>query len=143
MMGRRPPGDGDSSRREALPEYCHQIGPQLIHARARRQLSVEDIALALLLSRNQVIGLERADASAFYGRAYFLKALQKYMDFAGVSGVVGEDDGATVAGGLRMTLACPPPTPVSSPASSRRLLRTAVIVLATVIAAVLYGQFGR
>ena len=84
MMSRRPPSDGDSSRTAVLPSGCRAIGAQLTEARDARQLTVEEIASELMLSKSQVLGLERADASPFYSSAYFLRALRKYMGFAGI-----------------------------------------------------------
>jgi len=52
--------------------------------RDARQLTVEEIASELMLSKSQVLGLERADASPFYSSAYFLRGLRKYMAFAGI-----------------------------------------------------------
>jgi transcriptional regulator with XRE-family HTH domain len=52
--------------------------------REARELTVEQIASRLMLSKSQVLGLERADASSFYNSAYFLRGLRRYMAFAGV-----------------------------------------------------------
>ena len=82
MSSRRPPGDGDSSRAAGLPSGCQEIGGQLASVRASRQLSVADVASRLILSKAQVLGLETGDVSAFYGTAFFLKGLRKYMAFA-------------------------------------------------------------
>lgn len=83
-MSRRPPSDGGSSRTAALPSGCRAIGAQLAEARDARQLTVEQVASDLMLSKSQVLGLERADASPFYSSAYFLRGLRKYMAFAGI-----------------------------------------------------------
>ena len=84
MMSRRPPSDGDSSRIVAIPSVCRAIGAQLAETRDARRLTVEQIASELMLSRSQVLGLERADASPFYSPAYFMRGLRKYMTYAGV-----------------------------------------------------------
>lgn len=84
MMSRRPPSDGDSSRIVAIPSVCRAIGAQLAETRDARRLTVEQIASELMLSRSQVLGLERADASPFYSSAYFMRGLRKYMAFAGI-----------------------------------------------------------
>jgi transcriptional regulator with XRE-family HTH domain len=84
MMSRRPPSDGDSSRIVAIPSVCRAIGAQLAETRDARRLTVEQIASKLMLSRSQVLGLERADASPFYSPAYFMRGLRKYMAYAGV-----------------------------------------------------------
>jgi hypothetical protein len=48
-------------------------------------LSSGDVAKALLCSTAQVNGLERGDASAFYGPVYFAEAMRKYAVFVGIS----------------------------------------------------------
>ena len=88
----------------ALPRCCEAIGAQLADARVSRQVSVEDVASKLMLSRGQVVGLEQADASAFYTQTYFLKALRKYMAFIGIPADLLDDE-PDQSFGLRMTLA--------------------------------------
>lgn len=68
-------------------EYAAELGQLIARARADRQLSVDDVAAALLLSNRQVRALENPEPSAFYGEAYFIKALQKYLEFIGVPGM--------------------------------------------------------
>jgi len=92
----------------ALPRCCEAIGQQLADARMSRQVSVDDVASKLMLSRGQVVGLEHADASAFYTHAYFLKALRKYMAFVGMSDDLLDEE-PDESFGLRMTLAEMPP----------------------------------
>ena len=111
-MSRRRPCDGDSSRREGLPSVCEPIGEQLGATRATRQVSVEEISARLMLSKSQILGLEKADATAFYSPAYFIKALRRYMEFLGIpTDVLDEADQDDTLGGLRMTLAEPEPPP--------------------------------
>lgn len=92
----------------ALPRCCEAIGQQLADARTSRQVSVDDVASKLMLSRGQVVGLEQADASAFYTHAYFLKALRKYMAFLGIAEDLLDEE-PDDSFGLRMTLAEMPP----------------------------------
>jgi cytoskeletal protein RodZ len=92
----------------ALPRCCEAIGAQLADARMSLQVSVEDVASKLMLSRGQVVGLEQADASAFYNHAYFLKALRKYMAYIGMSQDLLDEE-PDDSYGLRMTLAEMPP----------------------------------
>jgi len=101
----RAPRDGDLSRTAVLPSSCRAIGAQLAAAREAQQLSIEAIASKLLLSRGQVLGLERAEAAAFYSVAFFLRGLRKYMAFMGLPPhlLVEEDDGEE-EGGLRLML---------------------------------------
>lgn len=113
MMSRRPPSDGDSSRPAALPHCCEAIGAQLVAARTARQVSVEEVTSKLMLSRGQVIGLEQAEASAFYTHAYFLKALRRYMAYLDVPEELLDEE-PDDAFGLRMTLAELPPRRAAS-----------------------------
>jgi len=105
MITPRAPRDGDRSRTAVLPASCRAIGAQLAAARETRQLSIEDVASKLLLSRGQILGLERAQPAAFYTTGFFLRGLRKYMTFMDlpaellVEDVEGEEDG------LRLTLA--------------------------------------
>ncbi|MCC7123592.1 MAG: helix-turn-helix domain-containing protein, partial [Acidobacteria bacterium] len=72
-MHRRPPRDGETPA-VSLPQACRDVGVELAEWRAYRGLSVEDIASPLILSKRQVLALERMDLSAFYNPAYYLKA---------------------------------------------------------------------
>ena len=138
MMSRRPPSDGDSSRIVAIPSVCRAIGAQLAETRDARQLTVEQIASELMLSRSQVLGLERADASPFYSCAYFLRGLRKYMAYAGLP---DDELNDTLADeheedGFRLTLAEPltrarAASTIAIPASTIKAgaLAAAVVVL--------------
>lgn len=65
-----------------------------------------------MLSKSQVLGLERADPTPFYGRAYYLKALRRYLEFLDIpTDLLDEADQDQELGGLRMTLAEPEPAP--------------------------------
>ncbi len=133
MMSRRPPSDGDSSRTAVLPSGCRAIGAQLAEARGVRQLAVEEIASELMLSKSQVIGLERADASPFYSAAYFLRGLRKYMAFAGIS---DDELNETLAeeheeDGFRLMLA----EPLTRARAASRLARPTGAITAGAIAA--------
>ena len=106
MISPRAPRDGDLSRTAVLPSACRAIGAQLAAAREAQQLSIEAIASKLLLSRGQVLGLEQAEAAAFYSVAFFLRGLRKYMAFMGLPAhLLVEDDGGEEEGGLRLMLA--------------------------------------
>jgi hypothetical protein len=95
----------------------------------------------LLLSKNQILALEQADATPFYSHAYFLQGLRKYMALAGLPAdllnealEVAEDDDA-----LRMTLAAPPPRRAVLPALSLRSWQAVAATLAAgVIGALAY-----
>jgi transcriptional regulator with XRE-family HTH domain len=137
MMSRRPPSDGDSSRNVAIPSVCRAIGAQLAATRDTRRLTVEQIASELMLSKNQVLGLERADASPFYSSAYFLRGLRKYMAFAGIPADELDDTLAEdhEEDGFRLMLAAPitrtgAASPLTAPTST---IRAAAIALAITV----------
>ena len=136
-MSRRPPSDGGSSCTAALPSGCRAIGAQLSEVRDARRLTVEAIASKLMLSKSQVLGLERADASPFYSSAYFLRGLRKYMAFAGIP-----DDGLNESlaeahedDGFRLLLAEPlhRATASASLALPARTLQVAAIAAAVAV----------
>ena len=145
MMSRRPPSDGDSSRIVAIPSVCRAIGAQLAETRDARRLTVEQIASDLMLSRSQVLGLERADASPFYSPAYFLRGLRKYMAYAGIP---DDELNETLADeheedGFRLMLAEPmtrtrPISPLTVPSGTLTAALIAAAVTVLVIAAYRY-----
>jgi transcriptional regulator with XRE-family HTH domain len=145
MMSRRPPSDGDSSRIVAIPSVCRAIGAQLAETRDARRLTVEQIASELMLSRSQVLGLERADASAFYSSAYFLRGLRKYMAHAGIA---DDELNETLADeheedGFRLMLAEPmtrarPISPLTVPSGVLTAAIIAAAVTVLVVAAYRY-----
>ncbi len=106
MITPRAPRDGDRSRTAVLPASCRAIGAQLGAARETRQLSIEDVASKLLLSRGQILGLERAQPAAFYTTGFFLRGLRKYMTFMDLPAeLLVEDEEGEEEDGLRLTLA--------------------------------------
>jgi len=106
MITPRAPRDGDRSRTAVLPASCRAIGAQLGAARETRQLSIEDVASKLLLSRGQIRGLERAQPAAFYTTGFFLRGLRKYMTFMDLPAeLLVEDEEGEEEDGLRLTLA--------------------------------------
>ena len=143
MMSRRPPSGGGSPRPVVLPISCRAIGAQLAEVREARELTVEQIASKLMLSKSQVLGLERADASSFYSTVYFLRGLRRYMAFAGIPDdelnesleEEEEDDG------FRLMLAEPMSrTPVTAqrlPLSMSFSLRTVQVAAAAAVVTVL------
>jgi transcriptional regulator with XRE-family HTH domain len=127
-----------------LPSACRAIGAQLATAREAQQLSVEAIASKLLLSRGQVLGLEHAEAAAFYSVAFFLRGLRKYMAFMGLPpDLLVEDDDGEEEGGLRLMLADVGPGrgPVAIASAQVSTLAATAAVLVVVTASALYvGQ---
>ena len=143
MITPRAPRDGDRSRTAVLPASCRAIGAQLAAARETRQLSIEDVASKLLLSRGQILGLERAQPAAFYTTGFFLRGLRKYMTFMDlpaellVEDVEGEEDG------LRLTLADLRPARDRSALLLSRAMTGAAAAAALVIAVGLGGYLIR
>jgi len=143
MITPRAPRDGDRSRTAVLPASCRAIGAQLGAARETRQLSIEDVASKLLLSRGQILGLERAQPAAFYTTGFFLRGLRKYMMFMDlpaellVEDVEGEEDG------LRLTLADLRPARDRSALLLSRAMTGAAAAAALVIAVGLGGYLIR
>ncbi|MEZ5286086.1 MAG: DUF4115 domain-containing protein [Vicinamibacterales bacterium] len=106
-----------------------------------RQLSVDEVAARLILSRAQVLGLESGHATAFYTRAFYLRALRKYLGWADIPDDVldlsppSDDDAADEddPDALRLTLAGsdePPPRAVSWFPVRASIAAGAVVVLA-------------
>jgi len=79
--------DGELERRESALDLarCAEVGARFAAARVARSLSVDDVAHRLLLSTRQVRALERPEPGAFHSPVYFVRALQKYAEFLGVS----------------------------------------------------------
>lgn len=145
MMGRRSPRDGDSSRPAALPGGCRSIGEQLAGERTARRLSVEDVASRLMLSKSQVVGLERADAAPFYNTAYFERALRKYMAFAGLpENLLRVSNDHEEVPGLRLALAdVAPARPAAGSTSARTWPMGVAAVVLVAVAAGVYAYWSR
>lgn len=67
-----------------LPSSCRAIGAELAAARQTRGLSEDAMAAQLLLSRRQLVSLEQAELTGFYGLSYYRMALRKYMEAMGL-----------------------------------------------------------
>jgi hypothetical protein len=106
MLVRRRSGSGQPTR-EALPHTCQAVGALLSQERSQREWSLDEVAARLLLSKRQVLGLERADPVAFYTVPFFVKALRRYMHLTGLpSDLLDEADSEPPpAPELRLTLA--------------------------------------
>ena len=70
------------------PEINHEealaLGQQFKAARANLNLSTSDVADKLLLSKQQIEGLESANLKSFYGDRLFAQAAKKYAAFLGL-----------------------------------------------------------
>ena len=62
-------------------EYARETGAALKQLREARGVTRSDIADALILSIQQVQGLEAGSASSFYGARLFAQALSRYADY--------------------------------------------------------------
>lgn len=60
---------------------AHSLGIRFCAERNARKLSLQDVADALLLSKQQVLGLEIGDLKSFYGAKLFAQAADKYAAF--------------------------------------------------------------
>lgn len=63
----------------SLPPPCRALGAELAAARAARGLTEDAMAARLMLSKRQLVSLEQAELTGFYGLTYFRMALRKYM----------------------------------------------------------------
>jgi hypothetical protein len=102
-------------------------------------MSVDEMARLLLVSKGQLIGLEHADLSPFYGPPYFLKALRRYMELGGLSVETLDEGPSETWGGLRMTLddsTMPRPAPVTS--WSRAIISAVIVLAMTALGVVAY-----
>jgi cytoskeleton protein RodZ len=68
----------------SLPSTCRSIGAELAAAREARGLSEEAMAASLMLSKRQLVSLEHAELTGFYGLSYYRMALRKYMEAVGL-----------------------------------------------------------
>ncbi len=62
-------------------EYARETGAALKEVREARNMTRSDVADALILSIQQVQGLEAGTASSFYGARLFAQALNRYADY--------------------------------------------------------------
>lgn len=62
-------------------QYVSEIGHQLRRRREQSGESVAEVADQLLLSKDQIAGLEHFSLDKFYGQRHFAQALMKYAEF--------------------------------------------------------------
>ncbi|MGE3277063.1 MAG: helix-turn-helix domain-containing protein [Vicinamibacterales bacterium] len=127
--------------------YAAELGRLLTAARQERDLSIEQVAERLLLSPRQVRALERPDPTAFYGEPYFVKGLQKYVEFAGVGGLSEDlfERMLTIPGRPDADVApvrLPEPAAPSSGGARMRSAALAVVVVALAVAGGAYYLLG-
>ena len=68
------------------PPDVSPLAAALQQGRQAKALAVADVARALLLSENQINGLESDDYRSFYGRPFVERAVSRYAAFLGVDG---------------------------------------------------------
>ena len=62
-------------------DQAHSLGLRFCAERNARKLSIQEIADTLLLSKQQVLGLEIGDLKSFYGAKLYAQAADKYAAF--------------------------------------------------------------
>jgi len=115
-----------------------EFGAALRRAREARQLSIEAVTRACMLSDQQIIGLESADYQAFYSCEYARRAAQRYAEFLQVPTVpLIENIGGEVHAGFQQRSAI-------SLIKIRRRTRVAtwsILLLSVISACVLAAAF--
>ena len=71
-------------------EQAENIGRLLQDSREKQQLPIQEVADKLLLSKQQIIGLEAAEIKNFYGVRLYAQAADKYAAYLGLSTVPSE-----------------------------------------------------
>lgn len=89
MTRPRVPLGLEASRATLNRAVCLELGTQLAEARARRGLSISEVATLLGLSRAQVTALEQVHPEAYYGAEFYCSALKKYLIYMGFSPAEG------------------------------------------------------
>jgi cytoskeleton protein RodZ len=119
----------------SLPSTCRTIGAELAAARDARGLSEEAMARQLMLSKRQLVSLEQAELTGFYGLSYYRMALRKYMDALGLpterlNRIDWSGADPVPSGGLSE-----PSIPVDDDSSRSRVPAAAAVVLVVLSAA--------
>ncbi len=115
---------------------CADIGVQLTRVRVARGLTLAQVGEQLLLSTRQVKALEEVDYTAFHNPTFHLKALRKYVAFAGVDTTLLNRVAAAVARPEPVLTAAEPDEPLVDEGSRRGL---AVVGSIALVAAVVAG----
>jgi len=108
---------------------CAEIGRQLSTEREARALAIDDVAHDLLLSKRQIVALERAEPRVFHAPIYYVRALRKYCELLGLT--PDRFEGMVTA----------PPEPERRAEGPRRGWGVAAVLLLVVIAAVVAGTW--
>jgi len=115
---------------------CADIGAELARVRIARALTLAQVGESLLLSTRQVKALEDVEISAFHNPTFYLKALRKYVVFAGVDTTLLNRVAADVARPEPVLSAAAADKPFVDDGSRRGLvlIGSIVLVAATVAA---------
>lgn len=135
MTGRSGLSAGDSP---LDARACADIGVELARVRTARGLTLAQVGEQLLLSTRQVKALEEVDFSAFHNPTFHLKALRKYVVFAGIDTTLLNRVAAAVAR-PEPVLTAAADEPLVDDGSRRGLVLVGSIVL--VAAAVMGGGY--
>ena len=71
-------------------EQAENIGRLLQESREKLQLPIQEVADKLLLSKQQILGLEAGEIKSFYGARLYAQAADKYAAYLGLSTVPSE-----------------------------------------------------
>jgi cytoskeleton protein RodZ len=118
---------------------CADIGVELARVRVARGLSLDQVGEQLLLSTRQVKALEEVDFTAFHNPTFHLKALRKYVVFAGVDTTLLNRVAAAVARPEPVLTAATADEPLVDEGARRGLVVVGSILL--VAAAVAAGGY--
>lgn len=116
---------------------CADIGAELSRVRVARGLTPAQVGESLLLSTRQVKALEEVQVAAFHNPTFYLKALRKYVVFAGVDTTLLNRVAADVARPAPVLSAAAVDEPLVDDGSRRGLVMIGSIVL--VAAAIVAG----
>ena len=129
-------------RPEINQEIAGLLGSQLNAARNDLKLSITEVADKLLLSKQQVEGLETADLKSFYGSRLFAQAADKYAALLGLDETPSmilfdrqtaqtEISPESMIKEVSAIAGCAPTNLIQNP-SSRKPLITAIVALCTI-----------
>ncbi len=108
---------------------CADIGVELARVRVARGLTLAQVGEQLLLSTRQVKALEEVEFSAFHNPGFHLKALRKYVVFAGIDTTLLNRVAAAVARPEPVLTAAAADEPVVDEGARRGLVMVGSIVL--------------
>ena len=75
--------DQEKQRQNINLDKATAWGLRFSKERCARKLSTQDVADALLLSTQQIVGLENSNLQSFYNAKFFMQAADKYANYLG------------------------------------------------------------